>query len=239
MVALLGYADWEEENEDSDESEAGSHSEQLGGQSVSIVKQKDLLEGCCQDLSSILDSLLHVSLHIRGLENNLRLTKAAEHVELKDGVDVLGEFRNLVIRSLRSEKVPPEWLVQRLAEATTLRRRQFYYQRALQALPFADSNAKFNKDAFDLVQPHLSTASTTAMTTTARRLVTEHMPKQQSVQTLEIKSARSGKRLDENSFPEPPQEPEGKEFQCAHCFRTLLAETRDPTLWRYHGLRAC
>jgi hypothetical protein len=215
-----------------------------------IIERRDVLQRCYEAIVSVLDSLFHVSIYIRGLDNNIRVTRAARHVESEDGADVLAEFRSLVARKVKwLWRETPEWLVQRVADAVTLRRRQFYYHRAhrgrlsLRARSLTtfvqqtvDSSMRpvNPKKATSDATPHARSSTKIGDRTTIRTVGTAATElEQERILKPEILYTPSEKRIGENIFPDAPAEPHGKDFECTQCFHILPAEFRGPALWRY------
>jgi hypothetical protein len=201
-----------------------------------------------------IDSLFHVSILIRGVYNNIRTVRAANHIELVDGEDVLVEFRRLVELKIKwKNQETPNWLVQRLADAITLRRRQFYYHKAHmeKSSEFPEASEEVQKPwpsessriettsevskskdskAPPREAPRKSKSAMTAKTTGTT--ATDLAPTDEKKSEIYANFAPSEKRIGENIFPDPPKEPAGKDFECNQCFHILPAETRKTGLWR-------
>jgi hypothetical protein len=84
---------------------------------------------------SIIDDLFDISIFIRGASSSsFRQGKAALYVERDEhGNDMIAQFRSLVEKKIElfcREADTPLWLQERLTKLVTLRRQQFYYQKA-------------------------------------------------------------------------------------------------------------
>jgi hypothetical protein len=206
-----------------------------------------------QEVVSLVDKLFDVSILIRGSSRNFRAGRAAAHVEKDaEGNDLLQEFKSIV--SLKITGLCPDtppWLVRRLASVTTMRRQQFYYQRAHRKR-LARASVTLEEDAQVLSRQrktvkHAIKDNKTAQShepsktaesgctwetyeTMATALVLEEDVESQ--QTF-VKLAPSERRIGENIFPEPPKDPPDKAFECHQCFHILPDKTRKLALWRY------
>lgn len=216
------------------------------------------------EVVSIIDKLFDVSILIRGASRNFRTSRAAAHVETDaEGNDVLSEFKTIVslkIRGLCPET--PEWLVERLAKVITMRRQQFYYQRAHkkhltagsinlpnETQPVAPYN-QASRPTNNTVQfrettqeremtspprpsaPKTSKSGTTMMTYDTIATELELQGEPATTTSALVKLAPSEKRIGEDIFPKPPKDPPGKAFECSQCFHILPAEVRKIGLWR-------
>lgn len=241
------------------ESTVSFNSEEL--QSIqSIVSsdegEKHVLQRYYDQIVDIVDKLFDVSILIRRTSQSFRATRAAAHVERDtEGNDVISEFRKIVLLKLRGLCCleTPKWLVERLAEVTAMRRRQFYYQRAhkrhLARIPteFQEEIQVASKDMAPSrsVIMSASAPTTTAQTRAAPRTKAETTTKTYDTIATELKRedgqtkplvlanfTPSEKRIKENIFPSSPKEPKGKAFECSQCFHVLPDEMRDDSLWR-------
>ena len=247
-------------NEDShellDEStlEAGSESSFSESGSLKLAKSSEVYD---EDRSvlrsyyyaavvSIIDKLFDVSILIRGASRNFRTSRAAAYIEKDaEGNDVLGNFKRIVSLKIKGLcPATPEWLVERLTEVVSMRRQQFYYQRAHRrhlggtAQDGNDQVTLRNKGSTPLPKESQQFAApisekTVVTTKTYDTIATEFLPENDEAKTpMLAKIAPSEKRLRENIFPNPPKEPAGKAFECNQCFHMLAHETRKLALWR-------
>jgi len=211
----------------------------------------ELLGRYYEQMVRIIDGLYHVSMLIRGLSHNIRVARASGHVEIQNGEDVLAAFRNQVELKIKWKNPgTPQWLIQRLTDDITLRRRQFYYHRAhkerLSGMPAIDALAVSTvqvetvsvtdkpraPDSLDPRDPIASRTKTRTITTgTVATTATDLAPVEELASTP-INIAPSEMRIGVNIFPEPPKDPAGKAFECTQCFHVLPAETRRADLWR-------
>jgi hypothetical protein len=241
---LNSREDSESENETSDSSDSDDDP----------PKPAPYLRRLYEQAVGSVDSLFHVSILIRGVYNNIRTVRAANHIEFVDGEDVLVEFRRIVELKIKwKNQETVDWLVERLADAITLRRRQFYYHKAHREKssefpeaseevqnprPRQSSRLETTSEANESkAAPHEaapSRKSKSAMTAkTTGTTATDLAPTEEKKSQIYANLAPSEKRIGENIFPDPPKEPAGKDFECNQCFHVLPAETRKTGLWRY------
>jgi hypothetical protein len=86
------------------------------------IEVQDVLCGCYDDTVGILDSLIHISTYLRGLDNSPSAL-GTSLIELHQLVDVRNRIETDVKRMYLET---PEWLVLCLVYTNTLRQGQFY-----------------------------------------------------------------------------------------------------------------
>lgn len=205
---------------------------------------------------SIVDQLFDLSILIRGVSRNFRISRAAAHIEKDgDGTDALHEFKRIVsLRIVGLAQYAPEWLVDRLTDVIGMRRQQFYYQRAhkhrlskfltpLQegmqhgsragvSVHFDSRDSTQEKEPMSnpatLAGPRTEKSKSTAKTndTTATDLIVDENQTKISILPKPTKT-----EIAERILPGPPKEPYDKAFECPHCFIVLPATMRKEELW--------
>lgn len=220
--------------------------------------ETEALQSYLAEIESIVDRLFDLSILIRGTSRNFRSNRAAMHLEKDaEGVDVLEEFNRIVALKIKWLcRETEDWLVERLAKVITMRRQQFYYQRAhyrkltasnisqLQR-PLPELRIKQTGITFDTTAPQMEPKEPTADLAAPRTTRSEATRKTYATMATEFKQeegqktklaianiAPSEKRIGENIFPDPPKEPQGKAFQCNQCFQIQPPEMRNRRTWR-------
>lgn len=170
------------------------------------------------------------------------------------GHDVLPAFKEFLRQYLTRGHLLPEWLVTRLTDVISMRRQQFYYQRAhkrhMSYVPFA-SQEKPSIEGEPLLP--MSVRANASITTKSKTVVGVSPPRpsksrftEQTFDTFatELKPGY----LQENipnvdgptkteivgryTFPGLPKNPIGKDFECYQCFYILPASAREDEMWR-------
>jgi len=213
-----------------------------------------------KEVVDIIDKLFQLSIFIRGSSRTLRTDKAAAYVEEDEiGNDVLPTFKRFVRMKIAADAPSaPKWLVNRLTDTITMRRQQFYYQRAHKRQ--VSTTILTHGSALDdpsIAGPTVRTGFATEMKTpvVAKSVKTIHHTSMES-RTLTKTTATTAAEppadiLEERptvtlpnltkteiirnrgTLPGPPKEPPDKDFECHQCFYLLPANYRHEDLWTY------
>ena len=239
--------------------EASSTNVSSPGQSVLQRRQKNF-QGCIDEVVSSIDNLFDISIFIRGASRSFRRDRAILHLEAnKDGESVLSQFHSLIalkIDVLCREGDTPHWLKERVTRLITVRRQQFYYQRAHASHLAGNTPLSPRKEERVMFgsKPNVAkerTSESSLQTSPARNPSLSRVPTSDSKTTIFSKATTakveehpaasprrasvtpSEIRLRENLFPNPPTEPHNKAFICNQCFYPQPPEVRDDKAWRY------
>ena len=217
--------------------------------------------GYLDEVASYIDNLFDLSIFIRGSSRRFRRDRAMARLQ-KDGPEkqAFDQFRNFVsnlVDVLCRDAATPVWLKDRVKSLVTLRRQQFYYQRAHAKhlagnMPLPErTDRQVISASKPPIEPERTSESNSRQPSTPKPTpVPGALPISDGgtsmlskASTVNLKDSPTGPkhvtatpseiRLREDIFPDPPTEHPNKPFVCNQCFYPLPRETRNPKAWRY------